>query len=507
MKGVATIVPLVVEVDGGALADDDLRTLATARVRQRLSAPTVCELSFRGAADAVPDVLASPGAELRLSVPDYDEPLFAGDVTAVEHAYGPSREHALVIRAYDRLHRLRKTQEGAGELTEVTVEELAAELVGAIGLSVQASDPGPLWRNVVQHRRSDLELLIVLAERCGLYATVRGDVLHLLTLEGDGSAVSLALGQELLEARMELNADRVVGSVSATGWDTLRAEPHSATASTPRSGRRVAAGVAAADVGGAGEFSLLDEHTVDDDHAAGLAQAELDVRTAHAVTLWGIAEGDPRLRPGAQVAVTGLRSELDGQHVLTDVTHTVDEQRGFVSAISSAPPDPRGRPTAAVAALGRVASVDDPDGRGRVRVRLPAYGDVESDWLGVVAPAAGPDKGIVALPDVDDSVLVMLTHEDPAAGVVVGGLYGTNGPPDPGISEGSVRRYSLRTPGGQVVTLDDERSALRLEDSTGSFVELSPERAVVHAAVDLTIEAPAKAIVVRGNTVEFEQAT
>ena len=506
MRAVLGVTPLVVEIDGAALDDERLRELATARVRQRLSAPTACELSFRGAAGVVPGELAAPGSELTLSALGHDEPLFTGDVTAVEHVYGPGGEHTLAVRAYDPLHRLRKSQR-ARALTEVTVEELAGELAAPLGLTVDAAEPGPLWQNLVQHRQTDLELLVVLAQRCGLYATVRGDVLHLLTLEGDGDALPLTLGEELLEARVELNGDRVVESVSAVGWDVLAAEPHSATASTPRSGRRVGAAVTAGSVGGTGELTLLDEHAGSDDHAAGLAQAELDARTAGAVTLWGLAEGDPRLRPGARVQVSGLRPDLDGEHVLTDVTHTADEQRGFVSAISTAPPEPRERPAAAVAALGQVTSVDDPESRGRVRVKMPAYGDVESDWLGVVTPAGGPDKGVVALPDVDDSVLVVLTHQDPAAGVVVGGLYGSGGPPDPGVTGGSVRRYTFRTPGGQFVLLDDEKRTVRLEDSTGSSIELSPERLVVHSAVDLTIEAPARAIVVRAMTVDFQQAT
>jgi archaellum component FlaG (FlaF/FlaG flagellin family) len=63
----------------------------------------------------------------------------------------------------------------------------------------------------------------------------------------------------------------------------------------------------------------------------------------------------------------------------------------------------------------------------------------------------------------------------------------------------------MRTSGGQRITLDDENSKLRLEDVTGSSVELSPDQVKVHAAVDLTIEAPGRAVVVRAKSVDFEQ--
>jgi uncharacterized protein involved in type VI secretion and phage assembly len=106
---------------------------------------------------------------------------------------------------------------------------------------------------------------------------------------------------------------------------------------------------------------------------------------------------------------------------------------------------------------------------------------------------------------VGDRVLVAFAHEDPATGLVVGGLYGTGGPPDPGVADAAVRRFSMRTSGGQWITLDDENQKLRLEDVTGSSVELSPDRVSVHAAVDLTIEAPGRAVVIRANSVDFEQ--
>jgi phage protein D/phage baseplate assembly protein gpV len=499
---IATLPHVLVEVDGATLEDEVMRELAVVRVRQRLSAPAQCELTFHGQSDAT---LPSAGSRLRVAVSGRDAPLFAGQVTAVEHVFGPDRDYALILRAYDPLHRLRKRQR-ARALVQTTVEELANDLAGDLGLSVASAESGPVWQNVVQHRESDLELLVVLAARCGLYPVVHDDVLHLVTLEGTGEATALVVGEELLEARVELNGDRSARSVSATGWDPLSAESHRATVASARSGRDVRAEVAPTDVGGTGEVALFGEYASDVAHANGLAQAELDARTAGEVTFWGIAEGDPLLRAGTPIDVAGLRGELDGRYVLTDVVHSIDAARGYVVELSTAPPDVRSRLASATAAVAEVTSVDDPDGRGRVRVRFPAYGDVESDWLGTATPGAGSDRGVVALPDVGDHVLVVFPHEDPATGIVIGGLYGTGGPPDPGVAAAAVQRFTMRTAGGQHIALDDERKKLRLEDVTGSSIELSPGGVKLHSAVDLTIEAPGRAIVIRAKSVDFEQA-
>ena len=501
MRSVIALPQVLVEVDGSELEEAAINELAAVRVRHRLAAPAQCELTFHG---PVETDLPEAGTELRVAVAGHDTGLFEGQVTAVEHVFGPDRDYSLIVRAYDALHRLRKRQ-SARALVQMTVGDLASELAQEVGLSSQAAESGPVWQNIVQHNETDLEVLVVLAARCGLYPVVLEGELHLITLEGTGDSVELALGEELLEARVELNGERAARSVSAVGWDPLRAETHEAEASSPRTGREIWAEVDPGDVGGTGEVTLFGEFASDEAHAAALAQAELDARVAGEVTFWGIAEGDPQLRAGTAVELYALRDELDGRYVLTDVTHTIDGIRGYLTELSSAPPDVRRRRTAAAAALGEVTSVDDPDGRGRVRVSFPAYGGVESDWLGVVVPGAGGDRGMVALPDVGDRVLVAHVHEDPATGVVVGGLYGVGGPPDPGVADAAVRRFSIRTSGGQWITLDDENEKLRLEDVTGSSIELSPDQVTVHAAVDLTIEAPGRAVVVRAKSVDFEQ--
>jgi phage protein D/phage baseplate assembly protein gpV len=501
VKPLVAVPQILVEVGGSPLDEAAIKELAAVRVRHRLAAPAQCELTFHG---PVETDLPGAGDDVRVAVAGHDTPLFEGQITAVEHVFAPDRDYSLVVRAYDALHRLRKRQ-SARAFVQTTVDGLAAELAADADLDSQSAESGPVWQNVVQHNETDLELLVVLAARCGMYPVVRDGDLHLITLEGTGDAVELTLGEELLEARVELNGERAARSVKAVGWDPLSAETHEAEASSPRTGRDIRAHVDPNEVGGTGEVALFGEFASDDAHASALAQAELDARAAGEVTVWGVAEGDPRLRAGTPVDLSGLRDELDGTYVLTDVTHTVDGIRGYLTELSSAPPDIRRRRTAAIAALGKVTSVDDPDNRGRVRVNFPAYGDVESDWLGVVVPGAGSDRGVVALPDVDDHVLVVFAHEDPAAGLVVGGLYGTGGPPDPGVAGASVRRFSVRTSGGQWITLDDENKKLRLEDVTGSSVELSPNQVTVHAAVDLTIEAPGRAVVVRAKTVDFQQ--
>lgn len=523
MKPLIYVPKITVEVDGAPLEPADERALAGVRVQQRLSLPTLCELTFSAPEGALRENAETlVGAALQVTVEGRQEPLFTGQITAVDFDYRSSGNHRVFLRGYDPLHRLRKRQPVRAHV-QMNLLELARTMVEELGLEVEAVDPGPMRRKVVQYRQSDLELLIEVAERCGLYFTLRGQTLHLLTLEGLDEPLPLLLGSSLLEAQIEVNSDSACRSVQTTGWNPHNAESHEGAAGAPRVGRRIAAEAAPDKVGGSGERILVDELLHDSLQAEAMAQAELDRRTSGEVTLRGLAEGDPLLRPGAVVELSGVAKGLEGRYVLAEVIHTIDRQQGFVSAINTAPPRPRPRAKGVLTTPGRVTQVDDPEKLGRVKVVLPNYAEVETDWLEVVVPGAGVGKGLIALPDIDDQVLVLLIQEDPAQGVVLGGLYGLNNPPDAGVEGGRTRRFSFLTPGGQKISLDDVKKTVRVENSAGEFVRLSPGRARLgnqggsfveltpdlcrlHAKTDLEIEAPGKTVVIRGQLINFERA-
>jgi uncharacterized protein involved in type VI secretion and phage assembly len=496
--------PAVALTADGAARPELVEALEHVRVSQVLCAPAQCELTF-AVRPGGPDVAAALGLGtwLAVGVQGQGERLFEGEVTAVERLFDPAAGREVRVRAYDALHRLRKRQ-GVRAHIQVSAEDLAQELAAGVGLEVSAAHPGPLWPRLIQHRQDDLELLVDVARRSGLYPVVRDGTLHLVTLEGTGETVPLRLGDSLLEARTEVNADGAFPEVQAAGWDPLRAEPHTGSAASPRLGRSVAASATTEDVGGGSLYGLVDEAAANDEQADALAQGELDWRTGRSVRLWGIAAGDTRLRPAATLEVRGLDPSVDGAHVLTSVLHVVDSKLGFRSEFSTTPPAPPARPRSAVLTPGTVTGIDDPEGLGRVKVSLPTYDDVETDWMEVLAAGAGRDKGLMATPDVGDLVLVGLAHDDPGQGLVLSSLYGTAGPPDAGIGDGRVERFTLLTPGGQRVVLDDGRRVVRLEDATGSVVEMGPDRVLVSAKVDLLMEAPGRSFVIRAQSVDFQ---
>ncbi|MCK6547516.1 phage baseplate assembly protein V, partial [Myxococcota bacterium] len=221
-------------------------------------------------------------------------------------------------------------------------------------------------------------------------------------------------------------------------------------------------------------------------------------------TLVATLDGDPSVRPGAAIEVQGLTAALDGRYVPVRVSHVIDGARGFVTELSTELGPRTPATPAPVATLAKVVAVDDPAGRGRVRVTAPTLGDVESSWLMVALPAAGGERGLVALPSVGDVVLVLFTSDDLDRAIVVGGVFGAERAPD-GVVDRDVRGFVLATRGGQRVTLDDGERRVRVEDATGSFVELSPVKVSLHSAVPLEIEAPGQPLVLRAASIDLKR--
>jgi phage protein D/phage baseplate assembly protein gpV len=505
MKPIQGLPRVHIEVDGISLSQRELFTLAEVRVQGRLSLPTLCELVFTDPPGSLPaDDIFTPGSRLRVNIRGQAAPLFVGQVTAVEFVYEPSGGRAMRVRGYDLLHALRKRQE-VREHSNVTLVDLARAFTADLSIDVQADADSPMWRHLLQYRQSDFELLTELAERCGVFLNLKQDTLRIITLDGAGEIVPLKMGDTLLEAQIEINGDPAARNAAATGWNPSRIETYTGITYGARNGRSASAEVPPDNIGGTGWRNTTDALVQDGDHALGLAQAELDIRAAREVTLRGVAEGNTELTPGAIIDVSGVAYSLNGRYVLTEVNHIVDNRVGYITELNTTPPKLAERSRAAIYTYGVVTDILDPENKGRLRVRLPTFSDLVTDWIGVLTIGAGDDKGFLFVPDINDEVIVLLSQENPAQGVIIGGVYGMNGMPDNGIENGAVRRFTLLTPGGQRIRLDDNQQTIRIENNDGSFIEMSPSKVHLHSSRDLEIEAPGKGIIIRGSTIDFER--
>jgi phage baseplate assembly protein gpV len=489
-----TETPDIHMVLGGLTIDRaDLARLVHVRITEKLSHPAQCEVVFLCAdpafADRYPCPVKSP---LTVFVNGSLFPLFNGTVTATEYAYDPEGILTLRVRGYDALYSLAKNQKIHTHLN-VTVPEMARDMVKETGLSVSAVEEGPVWRQLVQYRETDLDFLARTAQRSGLYFTVnRAGVLEIMALSGNGDIVPLTRGTDLFELAVEMNDAPAIGSVFTGGWDPFLVEYHDGKAQN-----------------GDGDYhnrKLTDIPVRNTLEAETVAKAESSRLKAHEILMRGVAEGNVRLAPGCTVVIGNIHLFLPRSAVVTEAVHTISAESGFLSEFTTVPPDFRQPDSGTSATFGRVTDIGDPERLGRVRAVLPSFENAETDWMNVVFPGAGEGKGAVLLPDVDDQVLILFLNNDPGRGVVLGGVFGSGAKPsDFGIDKGEVKRFSFTTPGGQKFTLDDKRKGIKAENYDGSYVELYPGKVTIHSETDLLIQAPRKNITVLGDTIDFKK--
>jgi hypothetical protein len=90
-------------------------------------------------------------------------------------------------------------------------------------------------------------------------------------------------------------------------------------------------------------------------------------------------------------------------------------------------------------------------------------------------------------------------------GVVLGGLFGTDGVPDTGIAGGRVKRHCWRSPQGHYVEIDDEKGRITVTHENGSMLRLGKNKFTITSATDLDIQAAGKSITITAAAVDFKQ--
>ncbi len=92
---------------------------------------------------------------------------------------------------------------------------------------------------------------------------------------------------------------------------------------------------------------------------------------------------------------------------------------------------PERRDWSASLVVGLVTNNNDPEMRGRVRVKYPSLSDSEeSAWAPVATPSSGNARGFLMLPQVDEEVIIGFEHGDARRPIVLGSTF--NGKDKPG---------------------------------------------------------------------------
>ncbi len=144
---------------------------------------------------------------------------------------------------------------------------------------------------------------------------------------------------------------------------------------------------------------------------------------------------------------------------------------------------------------GVAENVVDPDGLGRITVKLPWISDTyETRFAPVAQTYAGDAYGAVWLPEQGDQVMIAFLKGQLSRPVVLGSIYSKVRRPPASRSDSEDPKI-LRTKGGHYLLMEDEQGKrIELTDLTGNnsvVIDSEANSVTVRADADVTVEAGA----------------
>lgn len=461
-----------VRVAGELLAPTWLNALIEVRVEREFQVPARCTLRFldpgyvlvgSGKVHLGTEVVVSAGTD---GAPE----LVDSEVTSIAVDQREGEQPELVVVAHDRSHRMgRGTRIKSHQ--SMTYSDMVRAAAAEHGLSAAVGATTPAFDYVMQ-ADSDLGFVTELARRTGYDWWVDGRTLH-FDRPATTHTVHLELGGELRSFSVRASGHHP-DAVKVDGWDRSQQQLVEYDAVTPSVAVRSRSDLAGAAGSTTEAFSKATLNSAglgatSVDEARDLAQSILDRGAASSVTVRGVSDGNGSIAPGAAVEVAGA-GPLSGTYPVTKVEHVHRPRTGFVTRFFSGDR----RPTSLVDSLApgarpplaglrhglyvaEVTSIQDPENRGRVKIRYPGVASSEeSGWARLVAVGGGTDRGNVFVPEVQDEVLVAFEGGDPRQPVVIGGLHGAKSTIPPiEVADGKVQVRGMTSRLGHVVMLYD----------------------------------------------------
>ncbi|KYC43638.1 hypothetical protein WA1_00240 [Scytonema hofmannii PCC 7110] len=264
------------------------------------------------------------GAEVKIQLGygDIIETVIIGEITGLEPRFSVSDPLSLIVRGYDRRHRLQR-----GRKTRSFVDgrdsAIASRIAQEVGLSSAVTDSSVLHPYVLQANQTDWEFLQQRAKQIQYEVVVENKTLFFRPVgNGKNADLSLSLDDYLLEFCPYLSSVGQVNQVTVRGWDFQQNAVISGNSSTVTSmgGRQNGAQLSQQAFGNA--IAQISNHPImSQAEADQLAVAQLNRTTLNLIAGEGVCLGCTDLRAGRVIEITDIGDRFSGRYYVTSVSH------------------------------------------------------------------------------------------------------------------------------------------------------------------------------------------
>lgn len=471
-------------VEGTALDDDTAGYLVDVRVEQSLHLPDIFTVRLSDHLFRVFDAAKfeiGKKVKIEFQAGNDKETVTEGEITAVAVEPGPDGRHELVVTGMDKTHRLHRGAK-VRTLQKMKDSQAVQSVASDAGLQAQVKATTTEQEYLMQYQ-TDADFIGERAHAVGHGWWFADGKFNFKSQEAAGSPVTLQWGENLLKFNVRMSAGESITDAEVRGWDptTQKQITGSYTAKANEaelgSGAKAATDAAkAAKKFNRGRLGLA-APVLDSAEAKALAQSVVERGAAEQVVARGEARGNPKIKPGIKAKLTEVGTRLSGDYLLTSVVHVWGRGRPYVTRFESGGK----RPADLVGLLrsnqdgglgdkmliGIVENLKDPENSGRVRVKFPAVSDEDtSAWARLLMPGAGPGRGLIMYPEINDEVLVAFEHGDLRRPVILGGLWSKkNASPElgndkePALSDGKVDNRGWKSQAGHSLKITDKSGA------------------------------------------------
>jgi len=324
------------EIDGeeNAMAAELLSSMEMTESEGGLSSIELCFVNaaqLEGREAAMPfetdaNERLSLGAEIRVVAGDTFDPqeIFQGKISGLELVLDGANPPRLIVLAEDALAAARLTRRT--KLHEVsTLDDLVSAVARESGLQVVSAGLTQALTEEMQANETDLGFLRRVCSRFDVDFQIVGSELQISPRSAvDRGTKRYAFGDTLTMFRGLADLNDQVSEVTLSGWDHAASQAFSVTSGPgadagPGQGRKGAEYLQE-------HFARRSEHVAeaapaDQAEAQAIADAMLAARQRRFVSVEGRVTGDPALRVGTVVEITGVGPRFENAYYVTHAQH------------------------------------------------------------------------------------------------------------------------------------------------------------------------------------------
>lgn len=407
---------------------------------------------------------------------------------------------------------------------ESTDSDIIEELISNSGLTADVEATANSHQELVQYRASDWDFMVTRAQANGKLCFVDDGTIKVAKPELSGETIeTVAFGSSVHEFDGEIDARDQFSKITAASWSYTDQELIETEAQDPAI--NLNGDLSPSDL--AAVFGIED---LQFKHGGNLTQEELQDWSDAKATFQQLAktrgrvkfQGIPAVKPGVLLTLEGVGNRFNGKIYVTGVRHEIAEGNWLVDAQFGLSPtwfsetyDVSEMPGSGVIPsisglhVGVVSQLEsDPDGEDRILVQIPIINaEEEGIWARVATLDAGENRGSFFRPEIGDEVIIGFVNDDPNDAVVLGMLHSSAKPApivasDDNHEKGFVTRsemkmifnddkisYTLETPAGKKVTLDEDADIIKIEDEHSNVLTFSSDGITMESAGDIKIKA------------------